>query len=159
MTRHSCGTFFSVKKRVGGVLGEPGAPAAPRNEAALVRVLLLEEVVSGSSPRHVGGKTAEFFMISTVSCSWSVMWWCRSFDATTAAPAPACPSNKAQYWKVIPSASWKETSAKISRQALGYKSPSKKVEDQGFSTRELWNLTQRLLGVPWEISNLCPSDG
>lgn len=35
--RLSCETFFSVKKRVGGVLGEPGAPAAPRSEAALVR--------------------------------------------------------------------------------------------------------------------------
>lgn len=37
ITRLSCATFFSVKKRVGGVLGEPGAPAAPRREAALVR--------------------------------------------------------------------------------------------------------------------------
>lgn len=37
ITRLSWETFFSVKKRVGGVLGEPGAPAAPRSEAALVR--------------------------------------------------------------------------------------------------------------------------
>lgn len=37
ITRLSCDTFFSVKKRVGGVLGEPGAPAAPRSDAALVR--------------------------------------------------------------------------------------------------------------------------
>lgn len=37
ITRLSCETFFSVKKRVGGVLGEPGAPAAPLSDAALVR--------------------------------------------------------------------------------------------------------------------------
>lgn len=36
ITRLSWETFFSIKKRVGGVLGEPGAPAAPRSEAALV---------------------------------------------------------------------------------------------------------------------------
>lgn len=36
ITRLSCEIFFSVKKRAGGVLGEPGAPAAPRSEAALV---------------------------------------------------------------------------------------------------------------------------
>lgn len=69
MTKHSCGIFFSVKKRVGGVLGEPGAPTPPRSEAARVRVLPWAGVLSGSSPRQVGGRMAEFFRISTISCS------------------------------------------------------------------------------------------
>ena len=89
MTRHSCGIFFSVKKRVGGVLGEPGAPTPPRSEAARVRVRLLAGVFSGSSPRQVGGRTAEFFRISTMSCSCSVTWCCSRREATTAAPDPA----------------------------------------------------------------------
>lgn len=36
ITRLSWETFFSVKKRVGGLPGEQGAPAAPRSDAALV---------------------------------------------------------------------------------------------------------------------------
>lgn len=36
ITRLSCEIFFSVKKRVGGLPGEQGAPAAPRSDAALV---------------------------------------------------------------------------------------------------------------------------
>lgn len=39
ITRLSCETFFSMKKRVGAALGEPGAPAAPRRDAALLRAL------------------------------------------------------------------------------------------------------------------------
>lgn len=96
ITRHSCGIFFSVKKRVGGVLGEPGAPTPPRREAARVSVLLLVAGLSGSSPRQVGGRTAVFLRISTISCSCSRIWCCSSLEATTAAPEPACPSNRDQ---------------------------------------------------------------
>lgn len=96
ITRHSWEIFFSVKKRVGGEPGEPGGPALPRKEAALVRVLLLAFRLSGSSPRQVGGRTAEFFRMSTMSCSCSAIWCWSSFEATTAAPDPAWPSNKDQ---------------------------------------------------------------
>lgn len=96
MTKHSCGIFFSVKKRVGGVLGEPGVPTPPRKDAARVRVRLCAPVCSGSSPRQVGGSKAEFLRISTMSCSCSETWCCSRRAATTAAPEPAWPSNSDQ---------------------------------------------------------------
>lgn len=98
-TRLSCETFFSVKKRVGGVLGEPGAPAAPRSEAALVRARWDVEVrwwLIGSSPRHVGASRFGVQTISITSWRCIAMWWCRRREAITATPEPAWPSNNAQ---------------------------------------------------------------
>lgn len=99
ITRLSCDTFFSVKKRVGGVLGEPGAPAAPRSDAALVRTRWDEGVrwwLIGSSFRHVGGTRSGVQRMSMTSWRCRAMWWWRRREAITAAPEPACPSNNAQ---------------------------------------------------------------
>lgn len=59
MTRHSCAIFFSVKKRVGGVLGEPGAPppaaerGGPGQSAAAGRRVL--GLVAQAGGREDGG--------------------------------------------------------------------------------------------------------
>lgn len=99
ITRLSCEIFFSVKKRVGWVLGEPGAPAAPRSEAALVSARWDVGVrwwLIGSSPRQVGGCRFGVQRISITSWRCRAMWWCRRREATTATPEPAWPSNNAQ---------------------------------------------------------------
>lgn len=99
ITKLSCETFFSVKKRVGGVLGEPGAPAAPRSEAARVRARLdvvVRRWLTGSSSRQVGGGRLGVQRISITSWRCRATWWWRRREATTAAPEPAWPSNNAQ---------------------------------------------------------------
>lgn len=99
ITRLSCETFFSVKKRVGGLPGEQGAPAAPRSDAALVSARWDVGVrwwLMGSSPRHVGASRLGVQRISNTSWRCRAMWWCRRCEAMTAAPEPAWPSNNAQ---------------------------------------------------------------